>query len=152
MLAKEPADRPASGVVVAAALREEIVRFPMMMGQDLFPGQTQSSEAEVGPIVADASSQVSAATPTMAALAPVLATGNSVSATTLSPEVLRATPQLVREMLETVLAEPITLSPDERYLCGHYLAYLLGGARRRSPCAAASSILETPIARGYSWG
>jgi serine/threonine-protein kinase len=36
-------------------------------------------------------------------------------------------------MLETVLAEPITLSPDERYLCGHYLAYLLGGARRRGP-------------------
>jgi serine/threonine-protein kinase len=37
---------------------------------------------------------------------------------------------LVRKMLETVLAEPIVLSPDERYLHGHYLAYLLGGARR----------------------
>jgi serine/threonine-protein kinase len=34
-------------------------------------------------------------------------------------------------MLDATLAEPITLSPDERYLCGHYLAYLLGGARRR---------------------
>ena len=133
MLAKEPSDRPASGLVVAAALREEIVRFPMVVGQDLFPGQTQSSEVEVGPMVIDAPSQVSADTPTMAAQAPVLAAGNSVSATTLSPEVLRATPELVREMLEAVLAEPITLSPDERYLCGHYLAYLLGGARRRGP-------------------
>ena len=56
-----------------------------------------------------------------------------MSATTLSPEALRATPELVREMLEAVLAEPIALSPDERYLCGHYLAYLLGGARRRGP-------------------
>ena len=34
-------------------------------------------------------------------------------------------------MLEAILAEPIALSPDERYLCGHYLAYLLGGSRRR---------------------
>ena len=89
MLAKEPSDRPASGLVVAAALRQEIVRFPIVAGRDLFPGQTQSSEVEVGPMVIDAPSQVSADTPTMAAQAPVLAAGNSVSATTLSPEVLR---------------------------------------------------------------
>jgi len=36
-------------------------------------------------------------------------------------------------MLDSILAEPIALTPDERYLCGHYLAYLLGGARRRGP-------------------
>ena len=34
-------------------------------------------------------------------------------------------------MLELVLAEPVFLSPDERYLHGHYLAYLLSGSRRR---------------------
>ena len=34
-------------------------------------------------------------------------------------------------MLEVVLAEPILLSPDERYLHGHYLAYLMSGSRRR---------------------
>ena len=34
-------------------------------------------------------------------------------------------------MLSETLARPIVLSPDERYLCGHYLAYLLGGPRRR---------------------
>jgi serine/threonine-protein kinase len=33
-------------------------------------------------------------------------------------------------MFELVLAKPMRLSPDERYLCGHYLAYLLSGSRR----------------------
>ena len=34
-------------------------------------------------------------------------------------------------MLELVLAEPVLLSAEERYLHGHYLAYLLSGSRRR---------------------
>ena len=38
---------------------------------------------------------------------------------------------LVRRMLELVLAEPVLLTPEERYLHGHYLAYLLSGSRRR---------------------
>jgi len=38
---------------------------------------------------------------------------------------------LARRMLEVVLAEPILLSPEERYLHGHYLAYLMSGSRRR---------------------
>ena len=38
---------------------------------------------------------------------------------------------LVRRMLELVLAEPILITPEERYLYGHYLAYLLSGSRRR---------------------
>jgi serine/threonine-protein kinase len=38
---------------------------------------------------------------------------------------------VAREMLTTIRATPIVISPDERYLCGHYLAFLLGGARRR---------------------
>jgi serine/threonine-protein kinase len=38
---------------------------------------------------------------------------------------------LARRMLELVLAEPVLLSPEERYLHGHYLAYLIGGSRRR---------------------
>ena len=37
----------------------------------------------------------------------------------------------MRKMLEVVLAEPILLSADERYLHGHYLAFLLSGSRRR---------------------
>ena len=38
---------------------------------------------------------------------------------------------LVRKMLGKVLADPIQLTPEERYLSGHYLAYLLSGSRRR---------------------
>ena len=38
---------------------------------------------------------------------------------------------MARRMLEVVLAEPILLSPYERYLHGHYLAYLISGSRRR---------------------
>ena len=38
---------------------------------------------------------------------------------------------VAREMLAKMLATPIVISPEERYLCGHYLAYLLGGSRRR---------------------
>ncbi|QEH32245.1 Serine/threonine-protein kinase PknB [Aquisphaera giovannonii] len=38
---------------------------------------------------------------------------------------------VARRMLQETTATPILLSPEERYLCGHYLAYLLGGARRQ---------------------
>lgn len=38
---------------------------------------------------------------------------------------------LARRMLEVVLAEPVALTAEERYLHGHYLAYLLSGSRRR---------------------
>jgi serine/threonine protein kinase len=38
---------------------------------------------------------------------------------------------LARRMLEAVLAEPLVLTAEERYLGGHYLAYLLSGSRRR---------------------
>ena len=56
------------------------------------------------------------------ALASVAGTGG-VTAMVRSP--------LARRMLEVVLADPILLSAEERYLHGHYLAYLLSGSRRR---------------------
>jgi serine/threonine-protein kinase len=33
--------------------------------------------------------------------------------------------------VEAVSSEPIELTPEDRYYCGHYLAYLLGGSRRQ---------------------
>ena len=39
--------------------------------------------------------------------------------------------KVAREMLAEMLATPVVISPEERYLCGHYLAYLLGGSGRR---------------------
>ena len=53
----------------------------------------------------------------------------SISAATGGLTVMVRSP-LVRRMLETVLADPILLSAEERYLSGHYLAYLLSGSRR----------------------
>ena len=38
---------------------------------------------------------------------------------------------VARQMLTETMAAPFAITPEERYLCGHYLAYLLGGARRR---------------------
>ena len=58
---------------------------------------------------------------------------------------------LVRRMLDLVLAEPIFLSPDERYLHGHYLAYLLSGSRRRGLFLHGQWNLATPIAPGCCW-
>jgi serine/threonine-protein kinase len=34
-------------------------------------------------------------------------------------------------LLDDVLAEPVPLDAEQRYLCGHYLAYLIGGSRRK---------------------
>ena len=42
--------------------------------------------------------------------------------------------------------------PDERYLCGHYLAYLLGGSRRQGlPPPPAARPASTPTAPGCCW-
>ena len=64
----------------------------------------------------------------------------------------RAGPRaLARKMLEVVLAEPILITPDERYLYGHYLAYLLSGSRRRgvlSPAHGAAQCGPGPIPPG----
>jgi serine/threonine-protein kinase len=38
---------------------------------------------------------------------------------------------VAREMLAQILATPVVISPRERYLYGHYLAFLLGGSRRQ---------------------
>jgi serine/threonine protein kinase len=60
--------------------------------------------------------------------APVVA-GASVAATGGVTALIRS--PLARRMLEVVLAEPLLLTAQERYLSGHYLAYLLSGSRRR---------------------
>jgi serine/threonine-protein kinase len=62
--------------------------------------------------------------------APARATAPRPIAATGGATILVRSP-LVRRMLEAVLSDPILLSPEERYLTGHYLAYLLSGSRRR---------------------
>ena len=57
--------------------------------------------------------------------------GPRSSTPSISASVSKVSSPLAREMLAKVLSEPISLTPDDRYYCGHYLAYLLGGARRK---------------------
>ncbi len=77
-----------------------------------------------------------AASLTRAAMAPAESArvsqppSSSISGATGGLTVIVRSP-LIRRMLGTVLADPILLSPEERYLAGHYLAYLLSGSRRR---------------------
>jgi len=132
LLAKNPDDRPASGDVVAVALREEAER-ERRRHPAAGPGAVAAATAVDGlaPTVTrgqsepppTASMPAAAATPTLTlppAPEPVPAAG-----------VLKVASPLARGMLEEVLARPMVLSADERYLCGHYLAYLLGGSRRK---------------------
>jgi eukaryotic-like serine/threonine-protein kinase len=103
---------------------------PATIGQSPTGGVAESIKTELAPPVpaqvtatpARAAKTPSASPPVRAAVATVGGTGGML-ALVRSP--------LVRRMLEVVLAEPILLTPEERYLHGHYLAYLLSGSRRR---------------------
>jgi serine/threonine-protein kinase len=183
MMAKRPESRPASGALVAEALRREIER---MSGKSTYVGDETtilgSSKAtglarppvssQTEPATLANGSQLKLSTPTDKATSfqtvtdpasisssPVShasdpgprssgsgnSTGKSASSFTgnsslASPSAIIAgtggalglvQSPLVRKMLQVVLAEPILLSAEERYLSGHYLAYLLSGSQRR---------------------
>lgn len=144
LLAKKPADRPASGAEVARLLREEVARLsPAEPGAE---GGGPSRAAEERPTMV-----LPGPPPVDLAVLAELREGTGLRATAAAPAPAgsRLGPQaaarpapppasaadlasspLVRAMLQSVLAEPVVLSPDERYLLGYYLAYLLVGARR----------------------
>jgi hypothetical protein len=104
LMAKAPGDRPASGHLVADALRE-------MIDRSRAPAPARTTPSVSTPVGAPAASGT---------VAPMIRTSLPVSA-----------PTLARTLIERVEAQPVPLSADERYLCGHYLAYLLGGSRRQ---------------------
>lgn len=143
LLAKDPAQRPVSGEVVAQALREEAERarsHPRAERTTAGAGIELPPADETGTIgmAADRPDMTAAApraayTSTYAETTDLSPTSSAVAATPSTPPsgVARLASPLAREMLEAVLAEPMVVSPHERYLCGHYLAYLLGGSRRR---------------------
>ncbi len=133
LLSKNPAGRPASGSTTALALREESERI-----------RARAREPE--PASAPARRVVAEAPASLASVLESLQTGTAVKVPTHdgapAPRHLATVAgtggvlALVREprarrMLELVLAEPMILSPDERYLHGHYLAYLISGSRRQ---------------------
>ena len=124
LLAKNPEDRPASGEAVAKALREEAER-----ARNQPAGATPASPATPAlPHEPRTTVALSLATPEPTPTPKPAPT--TLVAPTTSGHLKIASP-VAREMLERILATPMVLSADERYLCGHYLAYLLGGSRRQ---------------------
>jgi eukaryotic-like serine/threonine-protein kinase len=174
LLAKRPADRPASGGGIAQTLREEVQRAKDTTGA--VPTGPASIAGTVGltapsltaPMPASSTpaangSAASAPSPTVDRM-PAPHAADSIRTDVAAPvpsvtidrpargapaQAAGARPRLaatvagtggmlamvrsplVRRMLELVLAEPVLLTPEDRYLHGHYLAYLLSGSRRR---------------------
>jgi serine/threonine-protein kinase len=157
LLAKRPEDRPGSGAAVSNALREQIQRIkeeerPGQRSAERWPGAFKERVASrwsvpVAPEpVPGSHGSVTSGPATTAISFPIATTQKgrgtesvrpgaqplSALATTTGTRGLTALTgsPLARRMLELVLAEPVVLSPDERYLSGHYLAFLLSGSRR----------------------
>nr|WP_303652450.1 serine/threonine-protein kinase [Paludisphaera mucosa] len=138
LLAKRPEDRPASGAVVAEALRVEARK--LQGGADVAAGEPAPDAApeDAGEPVLDLGAGRAARGRAVAGAAPAARARRSEPAHAVAaPHVaaaeaadLAASP-LVRKLLRTILAEPVSLNPEERYLNGYYLAHLLVGSRRR---------------------
>jgi serine/threonine-protein kinase len=121
LLSKRPQDRPASGALVASTLRDEIEAI------------TQPRR-EPTPSIALSLGATAATMPLPRSPEGASAAAQAVLPRPMPPPAIPAASRLsplAREMLDAILAEPMALTPEERFLCGHYLAYLLGGSRRR---------------------
>ncbi len=127
LMAKDQTDRPGSGVEVAARVRALLAsgRFDASV-TPTFAATTPSASSR------SAGTNVSAA-PSMNASGVSVDVGSRRPSLSPPEKSLARTPgrSLAVALVQAITAEPIQLSPDERYLHGHYLAYLLGGSRRR---------------------
>ena len=132
LLSKNPEERPASGEDVARALREEAEfernRRPGKGDGVAIPESEIVTAANVARALIDTGSNetIRPETPTRNVPKP-----ESIAAPLPSHAAAKVASPLAAEMLHAVLDAPLMVSPDERYLCGHYLAYLLGGSRRQ---------------------
>jgi len=137
LMAKAPEVRPPSGAVVAAAIRALLADEPSLSAAAGRPASAGTG-AWRGPSSEVAGGETSAtrlvAHGTAGPGAAPAASGRPAGDLAAAPASLKSgagTPGPAGRLLEEVLAEPIALSADERYLAGHYLAYLLGGSRRK---------------------
>ncbi len=124
LLSKAPESRPSSGALVASKVRELLAAGNYAIG-----GSPTISVAAIGGTMP--------AGPVSMAVGPSPAAASMASiAQPAAPSTKRAARSaqdrgLAKRLYESVVAEPVTLGLDDRYLCGHYLAYLLGGSRRK---------------------
>jgi hypothetical protein len=138
LMAKSPARRPGSG-------REVADQLWMLLQTGRIAGASANEAPSAG---ASTSGTYSAARPSTGssrwpdsprtatrlgtAGGPVAMPGDDISRPSIGSVSLGGLGSAAaRDVLQVVTAEPIILTPDERYLCGHYLGYLLGGSRRR---------------------
>ncbi len=132
MLAKNPEERPPSGEAVGKALREE-AELARNTPVGTTPAGPPLNTATLG-LSNEPQSTVARGLETPKPVPapepkPTPAPAPLVAPTTAGH--LKVASPVARAMLERILATPMVLSADERYLCGHYLAYLLGGSRRK---------------------
>jgi serine/threonine-protein kinase len=137
LLAKDRESRPPSGTAVAERLRQEI--------DDQRAGRARSVAAQGAKPPSDAIAHARTITvETPHPVAAPAAGGPAQSPNSAKPAEPVSQPRpspalrvpagvspLARILLDSILADPVVLSPQERYLTGHYLAYLMGGSRRQ---------------------
>jgi hypothetical protein len=138
LLEKSPEARPSSGADVAASIRELIATDPTLNDAEAGANGTLNGIAGHGQVTAP--TIIKAPTPTNGQSHQVGGSGLSLPggrppAGVAEPAdrktiVVQAGRARATVMVADVVAEPVILSADERYFCGHYLAYLLGGSRR----------------------
>ena len=132
LLSKNPDERPASGDEVGRMLREEAdrerTRRPGITDGITIPANEAGTAATVTRALIDTGSSDAIAPGMHAKTEPGQV---PISAPMPSHAASKLNSPLAAELLGAVLDAPLILSADERYLCGHYLAYLLGGSRRK---------------------
>jgi serine/threonine-protein kinase len=133
LLAKNPEARPHSGKEVGELLRNLAGRSRQASAGGPPTGGLPTNGNAGPPSVSPASWSVTAPA---ASLDDSRSFGASMADLAAPMEVAPALVDkkaiaLARRMIDQVVADPVVLSPEERYLTGHYLAYLLGGSRRK---------------------
>ncbi len=125
LLEKSPEARPHSGADVAAVIRDLIANDPTLADAEANASSTPGSTAGRTVVKAVTSTNVDGLRPDPTK--PAGTAGSSPPRGALATDVGRSR---ALAMIADVVAEPLILSADERYYCGHYLGYLLGGSRR----------------------
>ncbi len=144
LMAKSPEGRPPSGSAVAAEIRHILTTEPAIVADPIptvvatapsneteratrvtiAPGMTLATQ--VVPISAKGAETAPSSSDLVGA-APAGVAPSSSPASAARTGVRGIADQMLEEVYET----PITLTAPERYLAGHYLAYFLGGSRRK---------------------
>ncbi len=138
LMSKDPHDRPASGGEVAARLIALIdsgkIATDVASPTPVVPRTGTPLTLDGGNRTQSEPGNGSISPPMIASLDGDLSTrGIDPTRNTLGKPAAITSEQdaLVQRIVAAVHDEPIALNAEERYLSGHYLAYLLGGSRRR---------------------